>query len=147
LLTQGGGLLKQSFDIAYAFIRRHQRELFSNRDLTDLDIRVQPNAVIGGLGATNMATGMAVALVSAVAGVAVREQLVVLGGLTLQGVPVGLNGFADILQVVADAGARRVLVPVENRREVSMMPAEILDKVDLIFYGDPKTAINKALQE
>lgn len=59
----------------------------------------------------------------------------------------GLNGFADILQVVADAGARRVLVPVENRREVSMMPAEILDKVDLVFYGDPKTAINKALQD
>ena len=147
LLTQGGGLLKQSFDIAYAFVRRHQRELFSNRDLSDLDIRVQPNAVIRGLSATNMATGMAVALVSAVAGVAVREQLVVLGGLTLQGVPVGLNGFADILQVVADAGARRVLVPVENRREVSMMPAEILDKVDLIFYGDPKTAINKALQD
>jgi hypothetical protein len=26
-----------------------------------------------------------------------------------------------------------MLVPVENRRDISMMPAEILDKVDLIF--------------
>ena len=128
-------------------MRKHQRELFSNRELSDLDVKVQLNPVIGGAGGANIATGVAVALVSAIAGVAVREQLVVLGGLTLQGAPVGLLAFADILQVIAEAGAKRVLVPVENRREVSLMPAEVLDKVDLIFYGDPKTAINKALQD
>lgn len=147
LLGQGGGLMKQSFEVAYSFVRRHQKELFSNRDLGDLDIRLQPNPVIAGAVPASIATGMAVALVSALSGVPVREQLVVLGGLTLQGVPVGLTGFADILQVIADAGARRVLVPVENRREVAMMPGEVLDKIDLVFYGDPKTAISKALQE
>lgn len=147
LLAQGGGLMKQCFEVAYAFVKRHQRELFSNRELNDLDIRLQPNAIVGGGNASNITTGMAVAIVSAVTGMPVREQLVVLGGLTLQGAPIGLTGFADILQVVAEAGAQRVLVPVENRREVSVMPAEILDKIDLIFYADPKTAINKAFKE
>ena len=139
--------MKQCFEVAYAFVKRHQRELFSNRELNDLDIRLQPNAIVGGGNASNITTGMAVAIVSAVTGMPVREQLVVLGGLTLQGAPIGLTGFADILQVVAEAGAQRVLVPVENRREVSVMPAEILDKIDLIFYADPKTAINKAFKE
>ena len=145
LLGQSSGVLKESFDVAMAFVKRHQRELFSNRDLREVDCRLQMNPLINGVNGSNVATGMAIALASAVSSIPVQPQLVVLGGLTLQGAPVGVNGLSDILQVIVDAGARKVLLPIENRRELSTMPADILEKLDLVFYGDPKTAIGKAL--
>ncbi len=147
LLGTGGGPLKEAFDIALAYVKKHSAEIVANRNPRDLDLALQATNVLNASDGSNVATGMALALVSALARVPVREQVVVLGGLTLQGAPIGLTGFADILQVVADAGAQRVLVPVENRREVSMMPPEVLDKVDLVFYGEPKTAFTKGLSD
>jgi ATP-dependent Lon protease len=147
LVGGGGGVLKQAFEIATGYLRKHGAELISSKSPRELDLHLQATNILNSSAGSNIATGMALALASAIAGIPVRESLVVLGGLTLQGAPVGLAGFADILQVVADAGAQRVLVPVENRRDISLMPAEILDKLDLMFYGDPKTAINKGLSD
>lgn len=147
LVGGGGATLRAAFEIASGYVRKHGSEILSTQSPRDLDLRLQATNVLNASDGADVATGMALALVSAIARVPVREQTVVLGGLTLQGVPIGLTGFADILQVVADAGAQRVLVPVENRRDISMMPAEILDKIDLIFYGDPKTAFSKGLND
>jgi ATP-dependent Lon protease len=44
-----------------------------------------------------------------------------------------------------DNGARRALIPVENKRSFFDVSADILEQVDPIFYGDPKTAAFKAL--
>jgi ATP-dependent Lon protease len=44
-----------------------------------------------------------------------------------------------------DNGARRVLLPTENKRQFLDMPGDIVEKVDPIFYSDPLTAAVKAL--
>jgi ATP-dependent Lon protease len=145
LVTQGGGSIKQGFDIASGFVRKHAGEMFANTNLREIDLSLQPNPLTNATGEADIAMGMAVAMSSAITGIPALAGLIVLGGLTLQGVPLHVEAFADVLQVIAEAGARRVLVPVENRREVALVPSEILDKIDLIFYGDPKSGVNKAL--
>lgn len=42
-------------------------------------------------------------------------------------------------------GARRALVPIENKRHFLEVSADIIERVDPIFYGDPLTAAMKAL--
>jgi ATP-dependent Lon protease len=58
---------------------------------------------------------------------------------------VGRLGFADCLQAVAEQGARRALIPLQNRGEIASLPPEILGKVELAFYTDPKEGVLKAL--
>jgi len=44
-----------------------------------------------------------------------------------------------------DNGARRALIPIENKRHFLEVSANIVERVDPIFYGDPLTAAMKAL--
>ena len=44
-----------------------------------------------------------------------------------------------------DNGAKRALIPIENKRTLLDVGADIIEHVDPIFYGDPKTAAMKAL--
>jgi Lon protease (S16) C-terminal proteolytic domain len=40
-----------------------------------------------------------------------------------------VDGLGDKLRVAMDAGARRVLIPTENSRDLGALPAEVLDKL------------------
>ncbi len=42
-------------------------------------------------------------------------------------------------------GSRRALIPIENKRHFLDEPADIVERVDPIFYSDPLTAAIKAL--
>jgi ATP-dependent Lon protease len=74
-----------------------------------------------------------------------QAALLVLGDMSVQGNIKALRSMAEILQVAMDNGARRALIPVENKRSFFDVSADILEQVDPIFYGDPKTAAFKAL--
>ena len=44
-----------------------------------------------------------------------------------------------------DNGAKRAMIPIENKRSFLDVSAEVLEKVDPIFYGEVKQAVFKAL--
>jgi ATP-dependent Lon protease len=49
------------------------------------------------------------------------------------------------LQVGMDNGARCALVPLENKRHFLEVSANIVERVDPIFYSDPLTAARRGL--
>ena len=71
--------------------------------------------------------------------------LVVLGEMTIQGNVLPVRSLVEPLQVIMDNGARRVLVPMSNRRQLMEIPPDILERVDPIFYSEPLAAALKAL--
>jgi ATP-dependent Lon protease len=44
-----------------------------------------------------------------------------------------------------DNGARCALIPIENKRHFLEVSADIVERVDPIFYGEPFVAARKAL--
>lgn len=71
--------------------------------------------------------------------------LVVLGDLSIQGNIKPMRSLAEPLQVAMDNGARKVLVPLENKRSFLEVSGEIVERVDPVFFSDPTTAAVKAL--
>ena len=69
----------------------------------------------------------------------------VLGDLSIQGNIKAVRSLAEPLQLGMDNGARRALLPIENKRNFLDVSADIMERVDPIFYGDPLTAAMKAL--
>ena len=45
----------------------------------------------------------------------------------------------------AGNGIKRALIPIENKRNFLDVSADIMEQVDPVFYGDPKTAAIKVL--
>jgi ATP-dependent Lon protease len=71
--------------------------------------------------------------------------LVVLGDLGIQGNIKAVRTLAEPLQVSMDNGARRAMVPLENKRNFLDVSGEIVERVDPVFFSDPMTAAMKGL--
>ena len=65
--------------------------------------------------------------------------------MSIQGNIKPLRSLTEPLQVAMDNGAKRALIPIENKRDFLEVSADIVEQVDPVFYGDPKAAAFKAL--
>jgi ATP-dependent Lon protease len=55
------------------------------------------------------------------------------------------QSLAEPLRMAMENGARRALIPLDNKRNFLEVSGEIMEKVDPIFFSDPQTAAAKAL--
>ena len=74
-----------------------------------------------------------------------REQLVILGEMTVRGLLLKVSHFTERLQLALESGAKQVLVPCENKRDLPYVPDEVLNKLQVIFYTDPLNAAVRAM--
>ena len=49
------------------------------------------------------------------------------------------------LQLALEAGAKRILIPSENKRDIADVPDEVLNKLQPVFYTDPMHAAIRAM--
>ncbi|MGO8740109.1 BREX system Lon protease-like protein BrxL [Rhodoblastus sp.] len=112
-------------------------------DVSDLHVEVIDllnNRVEGEIG-----LGFFVAAISALKKAPPIAALLITGDLSVQGNIKGLRSLVEPLQVAMDNGARRALIPLENKRNFLEVTGDIMEHVDPIFFSDPKTAAFKAL--
>lgn len=75
----------------------------------------------------------------------VSPALLILGDLSVRGSIKPMRSLTEPLQVAMDNGAKRALIPIENKRNFLDVSADIMEHVDPVFYGDPKMAAMKVL--
>lgn len=88
---------------------------------------------------------LVVAVYSAIKKHSVQPGLLILGDLSIQGNIKSVRSLAEPLQVGMDNGARRALIPLENKRNFLEVSGDIVERVDPVFFSDPMTAAMKAL--
>ena len=70
----------------------------------------------------------------------------ILGDLSIQGNIKSVKSLSEPLQVGMDNGARRALIPLENKRSFLEVSGDVIERFDPIFYADPMTAAMKGLE-
>jgi len=140
-----GSGMKEDFETAYDFLKASMHELSPDDSLDDHNVNVQVlnpgNADEG----TATSVSFLVAIISGILDRPVRSGLVVLGETSLMGELVKVNSLVDKLQLATDAGAKQVLLPAENKKDLAKVPNELLDELQLVFYTDPLNAASKAM--
>jgi predicted ATP-dependent Lon-type protease len=56
-----------------------------------------------------------------------------------------MRHLTERLQLALESGAKQVLVPSENKRDLADVPDEVLNKIQAIFYTDPANAAIRAM--
>jgi ATP-dependent Lon protease len=115
------------------------------RDLDISDLHVEIIDLLGNKVEAELGVSFFVAAYSAIRRAPVSPALLILGDMSVQGNIKPLRSLSEPLQVAKDTGAKRALIPIENKRNFLDVSADIVEHVDLIFYGDPKVAAMKAL--
>lgn len=137
--------MKESILTAFDYIRANKVRLGIERDLDSYDYHVQIVDLMQSKEGSQGGVAFFVALYSLLREKPVQAGLVILGEMTIQGNILPVRSLAEPLQVIMDNGARRVLIPVSNRRHFLEVPPDILERVDPIFYSEPLAAALKAL--
>jgi ATP-dependent Lon protease len=147
-LRPAGGMdasMRECLQRAFAFIQGRKVEFGAGADLDTTDFHVQGIDLLGTRLTCDAGVAFFVALYSALKKVATQPALVILGDMTIQGNLKPVRSLAEPLRLAMENGAKRSLIPLENMRHFQLVSADIIERVDPIFYKDPLAAAYKAL--
>ncbi|MCL4299583.1 MAG: protease Lon-related BREX system protein BrxL [Anaerolineae bacterium] len=147
LKVAGGieGSMKESIQRAFAYIQGHKSDMGLVQIFDATDFHVEAIDLLANHIPCEAGIGLVVAIYSALKKLSTVPALLILGDLSIQGNLKAVRSLVEPLQIAMDNGARRTLIPIENKRHFLDVPADIMERVDPIFYGDPLTAAVKAL--
>lgn len=139
------GAMKESVLRAFSYTQSKKIELGIARDFETSDMHVEVIDLLGNRVEAEVGIAFFVAVYSAFRKASVSPALLVLGDMSVQGNIKPLRSLTEPLQVAKDNGAKRSLIPIENKRNFLDVSADIMEFVDPVFYGDPKTAAMKVI--
>ncbi len=137
--------MKESIQRAFAYLQGHKVAMGIGQQLDTTDFHVEAIDLLSNRLPGEVGVALVVAIYSALKKQSALPALVVLGDLTIQGNIKPLRSLVEPLQVAMDNGARRALIPIENKRNFLDVSSDIVEQVDPVFYSDPVTAAMKAL--
>jgi len=137
--------MRESILTAFDYIKANKTRLGIERDVDSYDFHVQIVDLMHSKEGSQAGVAFFVALYSLLRDKPAQAGLVVLGEMTIQGNVLPVRSLVEPLQVIMDNGAKRVLIPVSNRRHFMEVPPDVLEQVDPIFYSEPLAAALKAL--
>ena len=138
-------IMKESIQRAFAYIQGHKVNMGIASAIATTDFHVEAIDLLTNHVSCDAGVGLLVAIYSAIKKHSVQAGLLILGDLSIQGNIKAVRSLVEPLQIGMDNGARRALIPIENKRHFLEVSADILERVDPIFYSDPLTAAMKAL--
>lgn len=147
-LRVAGGIdsaMKESINRAFAYIQGHKVNMGIAQVFDTTDFHVEAIDLLTNRVACDVGIALVVALFSAIKKQPVLAGLVILGDLSIQGNIKAVRSLAEPLRVGMDNGARRALIPIENKRTFFDVSADVVERVDPVFFGDPLVAATKAL--
>jgi ATP-dependent Lon protease len=147
LKAAGGisGSIKESINRSFSYLKAQKNAFSIARELDTSDFHVEVIDLLGNKIEAEVGVAFLVAAFSALRKASPQPGLLVLGDMSIQGNIKPVRSLMEPLQVAMDNGAKRALIPIENKRGFFDVSAEVLENVDPIFYGEVKQAVFKAL--
>jgi len=139
------GIMKESVQRAFAYLSAQKVRMGISQQIDTTDFHVEAIDLLSNHVPCEAGVAFIVAVYSAIKKQSVLAGLVILGDLSIQGNIKSLRSLIEPLQVSMDNGARRALIPLENKRNFLEVSGDIIERVDPIFFSDPMIAAMKAL--
>ena len=147
-LKAAGGLhgsIKESINRSFSYLKSQKNAFSIAREFDTSDFHVEAIDLLGNKVEAEVGVAFLVAAFSALRKASPQPGLLVIGDMSIQGSIKAARSLVEPLQVAMDNGAKRALIPIENKRSFFDVSADVLEKVDPIFYGEVKQATFKAL--
>ena len=132
--------MKEAIKTADAYLKANLKNLGIDYDLKAYDFTVQAINLNQAKEGAETAVAFFIAMVSAILDKPVQDQTVVLGEMSVQGMLLKVDALPERMQLAVEAGAKRILIPSENKRDLADVPDAILTATQWQFYDSPTKA-------
>jgi ATP-dependent Lon protease len=147
LTGQLGEVMRESARAGLSWIRTHAAELGINRETFEkqtLHIHVPAGAIPKD--GPSAGITMATAMVSAFTGIPVRKDLAMTGEITLRGRVLPIGGLKSKILAAHLAGARMVIIPKKNEKDLRDVPDEIRKGIKIVTAESMDQVLETALR-
>lgn len=139
------GAMKESINRAYSYLLANKGAFGVAREVDTSDFHVEVIDLLGNKVEAELGVAFFIAAYSVLRKAPPQPGLLVLGDMSVQGNVKPVRSLTEPLQVAMDNGAKRALIPIENKRQFLEVNPDVLEHVDPIFFGDLRQAAFKAL--
>jgi len=142
-----GEVMRESAQAALSYVRARWAELGLDKDFySKIDIHIHvPEGAIPKDGPSAGIT-MATALVSALTGRCIDQNLAMTGEITLRGRILAIGGLKEKLLAAKRAGITRVLIPKENEKHLEEVPAGVRRSLSILPVAHMDEVLAEAIQ-
>ena len=137
--------LRESMNAAWQYFQDNAKRVIPGARLTDHDYLLYYNDVQSKSPSTEVSVAEWIGLCSALLDKQLTEATAVVGDIKLSGSMAEVHNVEDIIRVAKNAGARRVLLPMQSMPDLMKVSSELLAAVQPVFYVDAVDAVKKAL--
>ena len=141
-----GDVMKESARAAISLVRSKASDYGIDPEKflkTDIHIHI-PEGAIPKDGPSAGVT-MATAIMSAFSGYPVRKNVAMTGEVTLRGKVLPIGGLKEKTLAAYRAGIRKIIVPIDNEKDLREIPKEVLLNMEVVLAENIKTVFDNAL--
>jgi len=143
---QLGQVMQESARAALSYVRSNASDLGVDPDVFDtLDIHLHVPAGAIPKDGPSAGVAMATALASLVSGRPVNGDLAMTGEITLRGLVLPVGGIKEKVLAAHRAGIKRVCLPKRNERDLSELPEQVLQELEIILVDRVEQVLAAAL--
>ena len=89
--------------------------------------------------------GMVTSIISAITEIPVDKNVAMTGEITLRGLVLPIGGLKEKLLAAHRAGIKKVLIPIENKKDLIEVPKTVLDSIEVITVKNVEEVLKVAL--
>ncbi len=147
LTGQLGDVMKESAKAGISYIRSKAEELKIDPEFhNNLDIHLHiPEGAIPKDG-PSAGIAMATAVISALIKTPIYKDLAMTGEITLRGRVLPVGGIKEKVLAARRAGIKKVLLPIENQRDMEDIPENVRRKMEFVFVSHMDEVLAHALR-
>jgi ATP-dependent Lon protease len=123
------------------------RDLVGDREPRQREFNVQLRAYDAATSGAALGLPALLAFCSALLEKSLKGGMIAVGGLNLAGGLDPVYNAVDVAELAVEKGATTLLIPISCRRQLYDLSDEMAMKLNIIYYGDPREALIKALTD
>ncbi|MEA3493633.1 MAG: endopeptidase La [Candidatus Margulisiibacteriota bacterium] len=141
-----GEVMQESSKAAMSYVRSRAKQ-FGLEDNFYRKIDVHLHVPEGAVPKDGPSAGvtMATALTSALTQTPIRRDVAMTGEITLRGRVMPIGGLKEKLLAARRAGIKRVIIPMENKKDLKEIKKDLLDDLEIVFVKEADEVIKNAL--
>ncbi|MGO1672068.1 MAG: protease Lon-related BREX system protein BrxL [Sphingobacterium sp.] len=141
----GGTAIKEELKEAVNYVRSNLNRITQTAKYSDFEFHLKATD-LNGIGNTKgLELAIFLSIVSSISERPLLPQLAILGSMSIGGAIIGSDNLGEYLQVSADSGAKKVLIPAVDMAQLGKVPADLISKFSLVVYADPVDAAFKSM--
>lgn len=136
-----GKIAQEAVKNISAIIKKHMK-----RDMASYDVHVQFLQTYEGVEGDSASVSVAVAVISALEGIPVEQEVAMTGSLSVRGEVLPVGGVTNKILAAIEAGMKTVVIPIGNAKDVNIDKKE-LKKIKIIPAGNIADVLHYVLKK